>query len=198
MWKLWEQKGPWTGPLYLPKMANSINKAILPSVGYSPEMIMFGYTINNQHKDPIVMESQVGKEEINTVMRTPITHMNKIINKSFIKSKLEKEKYYNRNKRNKSFQIDQLVLRKVSQFTGGIPKALSIRFTGPYRIREIQDHALTIQHCQNNTITKVHKNHVKPFHGTTKDASLPKAWDQLVLVRSQSPTTRRNSRKKYS
>ena len=151
----------------LPDCATSLNSRRL-STGYTPEKLFFGTSLK---EDPLMAKNTIctSEEEFFKTLQRDLFHsINQHITRR-TQNAAASRKHANKGRERKTYRLGQLVALKnfaLAQIEGG---ALQSKFTGPYRIKEIdlKEQRCLLESVKDNHTRTAHIMHLQPVEEPT-------------------------------
>ena len=148
--------------------------------GFTPEELHFGFS-NPNNADLLQIWPQFNntQEYMEKIIPIAQKHRETALNKA--KQNLNKSiTYRNKNRREKRFELGQIVLHRQLQVSTGTGGALKPAFTGPYVIDQINSDgsSATITHMHTGQSMEAHFSNMQKFEFNPSTARLPSNFDK--------------------
>ena len=151
--------------------------------GFSPEQMFFGFCLPNKLHPLSVSEVVDDEYDVHT-FTTKMADCHESAVSRQQQRRQENEAYKNTHRRNKQFQVGQLVRLRNTIIKD--KSGLVAKFSGPFMVMEISEHLHTcaLESMADGRRCKAHYNHILPLKSTTFNVLLNK-WDETLLEEFQ-------------
>jgi hypothetical protein len=164
-----DTKHQWPNEVW--KVTVALNTSVSMAYDRTPEELMFKNILQNKQTD------------IATITITEHNQDNLTTSTEYQKRKQQQQlDYANKRRRTNTFEIGDLVLRKIiCKAADGTKHALDTKYNGPYRIMDKTDTTCIIKPVAENFhgTTVVHPDHLKPFN-IMETPKLSPHWNKAV------------------
>ena len=152
--------------------------------GYTPEELHFGFT-NPDNADFIEIWPKV--EDQHTYVEAIVEQAERKREAARSKARANLDNvitYRNKTRRQKKFEVGQIVIHRQLQVSTGTGGALKTTFTGPYVIEQLDSDgcSATLQHMHTGRLMQAHFTNIQRFEFNPSTARLPSNFDEPLAA----------------